>query len=279
MPEKQAPSKAKSLEGFRTNRAPKRSVSSRGTKKDGRLPHWVGPMIRMLCKEMDAGKAVPHVIAGVESVLFLPCPGPEDGDGDQEMSNTGEEKVEGKMPALVAAVFSFVKARLSDTTMSKKEYNTQLKQILRALNGLREDGTMLARIGEEEENWEGWVPIDGKDVDHWFKEIGTKGWLRMDWWDNIAQGSGVSGKDDQDDGRDRAEESEEYEDEEEDEMKTAEKMRLCILRAGTMKQDEFNYLTLERREQYAKWKETMLAKIDDLVEKGILDNDINTARG
>lgn len=255
LPERHVPGREKGLEGFRT-RAPRTGLKFGGNNKDDRLPRWVGPAIRALCAGLDAGRAVQHVIAGVESILFLPCPGVEDGDGDGVMGGDAEEvRMEGKIPALIVAIMSFAIVRLTGEETDAKEYNQRVKKSLALLRDLREDEAVAAKVGEDEESWEGWESITKKDVDGWLKEISSQGWLRMDWWENIDDGSGASGHiepvDDDDIDADRKAMEEE-------------RARLWRTRSGTMKQDDVDYLSETKRKQYARWKELMLVRIDEL---------------
>jgi origin recognition complex subunit 6 len=203
---------------------------------------------------------MPHVLAGVESVMLLPCPGPEDGDED-----VGGERMSGKTPALIAAVFSFVMVRLTGQQTDTKQYNEQVRRVLSVLRELREDEAALARIGEGEEAWKGWEEVRKKDVDDWLKEISNHGWLRMAWWENIIDGSGASGEVEI--------ESPESEEEREDADEEEESKRLREVRAGSMRQEEFDYLSETKREQFARWKKLMLVKIDELVQSGILEEE------
>lgn len=273
LPERQAPGLEKGLEGFRGgNRAPRHRIRyGGGDRREDRLPKWVPPAIRVLCAGLDAGKATPHVLAGVDSVLFLQCPGDEDLEGDRTMregQSAQEEGLRGKMPALIAAVLSFAIVRLTGEETDAKEYNQRVKMVIGVLRSMREDMAMVAKIGEEEEAWKGWEVITKKDVDAWLKEIASKGWLRMDWWENMVGGSGVSGQ---------AEEVYDDEDDEEDDQEARaaeiERERLWKTRSGTMIQDQYDYLSEAKRKQYARWKELMLVKIDG-VEGRALDQDM-----
>ena len=217
------------------------------------------------------GKAVPHVIAGVESVLFLPCPGTEDLQGDHTMQEgqSAEVGMEGKVPALIAAVLSFAIARLTGKETDAKEYNQRVKKAIALLHDIRGDEAMVVKIGEEEEAWDGWEHVTKKDADAWLKEIGCKGWLRMDWWENMADGSGVSGEIEE--GHD------DYEDNNEWRTTQREKEQLWMTRSGTMKQDQYDYLSDAKREQFARWKQLMLVRIDSLVEGRALDHEMGMA--
>jgi origin recognition complex subunit 6 len=265
LPQKHAPAKEKSLEGFRSNRTPKRGLKYASNKEKGKLPKWVGPAIRKICTEFDAGKAVPHVWAGVESVLYLPCP--KDMDGDENMQ---EGKMEGKLPALVAAVWFYAVTRMTGKETNKKDLFEWKKGVLRILRGLKEDEVMLAKVGDEEESWESWEHVSMTNLNNWISEIIEKGWSEMDWYTNIEAGSGASGRVDVED-----------EDEDEEDEEVMERSSKRVLRAGlgTMMQPKFDYLSDEKRDEYAVWKEAMLAKIDDLVTRGIMDETMDTTEG
>lgn len=235
------------------------------------LPKWVPPAIRALCAGLDARKAVPHVIAGVESVLFLPCPGTEDSEGDQAMQEgqSAEAGMKGKVPALIAAVLSFAMARLTGKETDAKEYNQRVRMAIALLHDIRDDEVMIAKIGNGGEAWDGWEHITKKEVDAWLKEIGTRGWLRMDWWENMADGSGVSG--------DLEEYHDDYEDNDEERVTEREKEQVWKTRSGTMIQDQYEYLSEAKREQFAMWKQLMLVKIDNLTKGGALDRHMDIA--
>lgn len=266
LPERHAPSLEKGLEAFKGARTPRHGLKHGGSAKGRQLPKWASPAIRALCAVLDAGRAVPHVIAGVESVLFLPCPGPEDAEGDQIMhdAQSANAAVKGKIPALVVAILAFVIAKLSGKETDAKEYNYRVKTSLAVLRDMRRDEGMIEKIGKEDEAWEGWELVTKNDVNEWLKDIGTKGWLRMDWWENMDGGSGASGQ--------VEENYSDGEDYEEHQIAAAERERekeqLWRTRSGTMVQDQFDYLSKAKREQFARWKELMLAKIDNLEEEG-----------
>ena len=120
-----------------------------------------------------------------------------------------------------------------------------------------------------EEGWEGWEEVTRNDVDGWLGEISEKGWNTMDWLTNIEEGSGVSGT------------VEVKEGDEEEERESVERASKRVRRAGlgTMIQPKFDYLSEEKRDDYAVWKEAMLVKIDDLVARGIMSEDVDTTEG
>jgi origin recognition complex subunit 6 len=264
LPQRLTPRKEKSFEGFRTNRTPKKGLKYVGNKeRDERLPRWLAPTVRAMCRGMDAGKAVPHVLAGVESVLCLPCP------REQAGTEGGKQKMEGKLPALVAAVLFFAMTRLAGEETNGKEYLRQRKLVLDILAGMRDDAVVVGKVGDGEGGWLGWEVVRDTDIDAWLKDLPKRGWLEMDWFQNIVEGSGADGGA-VDDDYDMDEGS-----------LNPDKSGKEILRAGlgTMRQDKFDYLSEAKRNEYAEWKAEILLKIDVLIAGGIMDNEMDTAEG
>ena len=68
---------------------------------------------------------------------------------------------------------------------------------------------------------------------------------------------------------------------EEEEKEVVERASKRVRRAGlgTMMQAKFDYLSDEKRDEYAAWKQAMLAKINDLAAAGIMDENMDTAEG
>ncbi|KAH8601458.1 origin recognition complex, subunit 6 [Bisporella sp. PMI_857] len=194
LPQRHTPTKEKSLEAFRTNRTSKGGLKYGSNKKDDRLPRWVGPAIRSICKEMDTTKAIPHVYAGVESVWLLPCP----------RDDRKDKAMEGKLPALVAAVWTHVVAQLKAVPIASATGMVQRKQLLDILNGLKDDGPTMQKI-RNDEGWEAWETVALSHYKSWVAEI-AKAWLDFDWFQNIPEGAGVSGNIDNSDAEDVQEE-------------------------------------------------------------------------
>jgi len=141
------------------------------------VPAWTMPAIRRLCAALDAPAAPPHVFAGVSSILTLPLPELELGAKSQGLATSEAvwSRKRDKVPALVIAVFLFVATRLVGRETSGGEYSRRKEIGMRALRGLG---------GEGEE-------IEGRDVDGWVREIGSRGWQTLDWFANVGEGSGL----------------------------------------------------------------------------------------
>ncbi|KAF4630349.1 hypothetical protein G7Y89_g7787 [Cudoniella acicularis] len=157
--QKPAPSKATSLDPFRKNRTPKHGLKYKGTKeKDDRVPKWVAPVVRKLCIEMETKEAVPHVLAGVESILCLPTPGSSPTDQNTEI--TGKDT-------------------------SGKEFLERNRKVLDVFASVKDDDVLVRKVGEGEGVWRGWEEIITKDVQRWVVEINERDWLELDWFKNI----------------------------------------------------------------------------------------------
>jgi hypothetical protein len=72
---------------------------------------WIHPLIEGLCKELGAPAATLHILAGVTTILTLPSP-PSSNDGE----NQKEDKKD-KIPTLIAAVYFYVRTKLSGREM------------------------------------------------------------------------------------------------------------------------------------------------------------------
>lgn len=224
---------------------------------------------------MKAERAAPHILAGVTTILTLPSP------STTSQSDTEKDK-KNKLPALVAATYFFVSARLSGRETSGKEYITKRTSLLKAFKSLRDNEALRDKIlraneqgkwngigqgrgkerdreKEEELAWQGWEPATSKDIDNWLLEISTRGWLTLDWFTNIVEGAGLQSSShdptiDKDDEM-LLYENDEPEEGEQDALRTG---------LGTMMQDRVDYLSEKRRRDYAVWKKNILARCEEI---------------
>ncbi|KFY89612.1 hypothetical protein V500_05591 [Pseudogymnoascus sp. VKM F-4518 (FW-2643)] len=248
LPSRPTPTKERSLAAFRPPKKSRKSELSHGGR--GReIPAWIRPMVRGLCEELKAKGATAHVLAGVGSVLTLPTPKPEKGD----------KKEKEKIPALVAAVYVLVHTRLTGKEVNGKEYVALRRSILAGFNLLRYDAKMVEKVEKEEEGeagWEGYTDVVGKDVDAWLMQLSTRGWVGLDWFENIESGSGVEGPQTRDEPMDDAEDEDADEDDDGEEE--------SIMGLGTMMQERVDYLSARKREEYQIWKDGILEKIEEI---------------
>ncbi|OBT39781.1 hypothetical protein VE00_10229 [Pseudogymnoascus sp. WSF 3629] len=260
LPSRPTPSKERSLAAFRPQNKSRKSELSHGGR--GReIAAWIRPVVRGLCAKMEARGAIAHVLAGVGSVLTLPTPKPE----------KGEAKEKEKVPALVAAVYVLVHTRLTGKEVNGKEYVALRRSILAGLKALRVDEEVVGKVEKEEpgeKGWEGWTDIVGKDVDAWLMQLSSKGWVGLDWFENIESGSGIEGPETRDEPMDDAE------DEDADEGDDGEEE--SIMGLGTMMQERVDYLSARKREEYQIWKEGILEKIEEIERVGAGADNMDT---
>jgi origin recognition complex subunit 6 len=254
LPQRLTPGKEKSFESFRKKRAEKKGLKyTSNTEKDERVPKWVAPVIRHLCREMETPRAVPHLLAGAESVLCLPCPSDPNGDL--------EKGVEGKIPALIAALWFFVVVKMRGKEGQGKENLARKKMAREVLMRAKEDEGVMDRVGDEKGTWKGWEEISEKDVNAWRREIVLNQWREMDWYENIEEGCGVDGEipSEMDDGEDGGSSmSEELGDE--------------VRRRATASMIQEKYImTPAKKKAYEEWRDMMLAGIDKMIEESVLD--------
>ena len=207
---------------------------------------------------METPRAVPHLLAGVESVLCLPCPSDPNGDNEKGM--------EGKLPALIAALWFFVVVKMRGKEGQGQENLARKKMVRDVLLSAREDEGVSERVGQEEDAWEGWEEVVEKDVNLWRKEIVMKGWREMDWFENIVEGCGVDG-----------EAHFETDDGDDDDDSTSGEFEGEVRRAamGSMINPKYT-MTSAKRKEYEEWKDMMLAKMEELIEDDIMDVDMDT---
>lgn len=258
LPSRSTPTKAASLAPYKTT--PGRAASSRrrglqyvDSTKD--IASWIHPTIRGLCKELGAPAAAPHILAGVTTILTLPSPSSSD-----DRDNQKEDKKD-RVPALIAAVYFFVGARLSGRETSGPEYVAQRKVVLSTLTKLREDEELSQKIRAKVKDvaeWEGWEKVGTKDVDAWLMEISTHGWLKLDWFENIVEGAGVE----------IPNKSGPVEDDIGSHPPAAERIiegkNALQTGLGTMMQDRVDYLSEKRRAEYKIWKRGILARMKEI---------------
>ena len=254
LPQRHTQTKEQTL-GFRTNRTPKKGLRYGNSKIDERLPKWVGPAIRLICKEMDTPKAIPHVYVGVESVWLLPCP----------TTNRTEKAMEGKLPALVAVIWSFVAERLREKRIKAAEETEQLRAVFKLMKGLRENEEVVKRVGDSDESWESWESLTAAHYKAWVAEVNDF-WLDMDWFNNISVGSGVNRKADDDEEDSIVQE----------ELSSEEVLRLrkreIANNPGLGRMVDLRFeISDEKTYEYEQWKQAMLTRITELASREGVD--------
>lgn len=257
LPQRPTPSKEASLAQFRTPTKQRRTELRHGG-RTSEVPPWVIHSTRAICRQLEAPGAIPHVLAGVETVLSQPPPKAGDRNpADQKGKHAKPEKI----PALIAAVYVLSHTRLMGNLTSSKEYAALRKLVIEKLRECRQDEEIQrkATAGVEDEKlaWEGYVEIRSKDVDEWLMKLSNQGWVELDWFTNIESGIGVD-----------APEAQDFDDEvgegvgEDGFDEAAEEEDAAVMGLGTMMQERYDYLSAKKREAYALWKQGILEQIE-----------------
>jgi origin recognition complex subunit 6 len=196
-------------------------------------------------------------MAGVESILCLPPP-------PTSTTITDGPILQGKTPALIAAVWFFVVIKMRGKVQQGKETSQRKKLARESLDRARSDPVLLAKVGEDEESWRGWQTVDEKDVNLWRKEIVGKGWREMDWFENVQEGVGVGI------GNENSDSEQEIES-----LDGIETSGEKIHRTGQGKAvlDKYDYLSAAKQNEYQEWKKGLLAKVHGLIEQVVLDEE------
>jgi len=207
---------------------------------------------------MSTRKAIPHVIAGVETVLYLTPPPEKEIPGKGKRKE--EKKAEEKIPAIIAAVWFFVSCRMLGKDLDGDGYVARRNVVLDVLKEMDEDEILQDKIAKDEEIKKAWVPISEVDVRTWMNELSVKGWIDMDWFLNIPEeyelDAGVQFHE--------PDEVQWYSTRSREELRKA-GLASMILR-------EYDFLSEENRKHYKQWKKVMLLQIDEMIRDGALDN-------
>ncbi|KAI9862101.1 MAG: hypothetical protein M1813_004876 [Trichoglossum hirsutum] len=224
------------------------------------IPLWVSPSIDRLCTKLLAPAAIPHVLEGVTAILTQPSP------FLSNAKNAPLEDKRDKIPALVIAVYFFVTTRLSNQETTGSEYVHQRE-------------AAMAVMEADPEFLENNEPFGTKDVDAWLKEISDRGWLRLDWFDDVPEDTGLSlGMEEAAEPRSAAEGSIPTK----NPSHTSPSKRPSRLPPardilnnnntlqvglGTMMQDRVDYLSEEKRLDFLDWKEEIMTRVDALEQQ------------
>lgn len=256
LPQRQTPSKEAAFSSFRNPKTGLKHVSSKLNEKP--VPKWVAPCIRQLCKDLDTPRAIPHIMAGTESILCLPAqaaamstPGTGRGKG-RATGGAGLPILKTKLHALIACLWFFTVIKLRGPAGQSLETSARKKMARESVIAFRSNPEIIAKIGESQEDWEGWGEGEGlleKDVGEWRKEVLAKEWKDMDWYVNITEGEGVGDGEEKDSETDASDNLAE-----EDEG-----------RVGKRVLDKYDYLSEVKQTEYEQWRVALLAKVNDLI--------------
>ena len=243
------------------------------------IPQWLTPSVRHICNATGSSAAIPHVFAGLSSVLSLPSISP--------ISPTKE-----KLFATLIVLYLLVIIRLSPSSDSSGDEFGRAKS--RAIEVLLPD---LPKDNESEKEDERTVKKRMEDtVLDCIDEAKEQGWAEMEWLLEVPAGGGLQpkGHEARNEGMEGdGGESEEDEDgiakglggrldvdleEDEDDGVLRPGLGTMVSRINyrrkmytdieTKMQDRYDYGSASHERAYEKWKANILARCDEMERNG-----------
>ncbi|EUC42919.1 hypothetical protein COCMIDRAFT_7583 [Bipolaris oryzae ATCC 44560] len=255
--EPQTPRKSSAPAPTSTRNTPKTPLSARKTphstkrarESDGEPPEWVMPAIRALAKAFEYPAVIPHVYTGVESIYPLlarmaaaaaetPSKRPR---RPTSASQSFADVSDTRLCSLVVVVFLLVFSRMKDVDVSPDTYNEWLAKAMDAV---------LKTPSAQNITQDELAPA----IEQTMAMAKEEGWLQMQWFDSVKPLDN------------------------EDEMEgvemtgnTTAKAKGLGLRSGsdyiglgTMMQDATDYLGERQQDDYEKWKNRIMARVQEI---------------
>ncbi|EME43075.1 hypothetical protein DOTSEDRAFT_173704 [Dothistroma septosporum NZE10] len=225
--------------------------------QDDDVPGFAMPMVRAVCKAGGIPAAVPHVMVGAAAAVreIVSRASKSKNDLPSKRRRKTPQSANGvalsKWPALIAALYGFTAARMRSISAEDDEYDM-----------LRKTATEVVKkyCEENSETLPSEVTTGSNKLDSNIKfyalEAEDCGWLEMDWYHNIPEG-GCEGQDESE-----VPESDLLVDDEDE-----------VGRAGllpglaTMFQPAIDWLSDERRADFAQWKKGIMKEISAIEAK------------
>jgi origin recognition complex subunit 6 len=246
LPSRPTPSKGDALAQFRGHNGTSKALKPSGTPESSRrlawndsaLPTWVPPTVRFLCKEHGHDRLAPIVLAGMESIV-----------APQGRRST-DDWITANVTGLLAAIYFYASKNLEsreggETGLEAAQYKVAEKAILLSLRKAR--GTVVVKGADDEEAWEGWSDVERKRFRDALVEVSERKWLESDWFRAIDN---LRATDEQNDTAYGTIEG-----------GTSESSQ--IVRADSMFQDKYDFLSEKRRAEYRKWSAEMLRTAEE----------------
>lgn len=218
------------------------------SQKESLVPRWVEAVIRYLCKQTQTTSHRPHILSGVESIIIL-------------KKSSGKPQKELQIPALIIAIWLLVVSKFSQSEkLSLTTFKqTEAREYLLNAKNYQE---LLKTVGDSSEAWQGWESFEDKDIDAWREELSSLPLKEMDWWRNMedfiskdpVREAGAPSELDEDI---EMEDGDDDEDTNQPEQKYPQKARVKL--------DKYDYLSQERRQEYANWKNKILLQISTMI--------------
>lgn len=217
---------------------------------DGTLPDWVGMAVKHICKQVGVPAATPHIYVGLYTLL-------RDAEGDEPMpkrsraqstkKDAGAVYTVAKLPALICALLAVVVQKLQAEKVSSDELIASTVAEL----------ATLGRVVEQDVD----NVLDQTDE---YLDKHNERWQQMAWYMNIRgrEEDGVqeeSDVEDMHDGTHALKPSTSGKTEAGDRASALGTMQYGL---RTMMQEKIDWLSAERRANYAVWQTKMLKEIE-----------------
>jgi origin recognition complex subunit 6 len=200
------------------------------------------PAIRGLAKSFDFPGAAPHIFTGVESVLPLltrMAAATAETPSKRPRQTAVATIPDARIRALVIVIALYVFTKLQDTNITPEQYNTWRETAIKSL---------LDISTEEEVTYEE-LSLETEEL---LPMAQVEGWLQMEWFLNVTPQEDM-------DAMEGVEPSAALE------RKTTIKTgRSEYIGLGTMMQDATDYLGEQRREDFVKWKASVMARVQQI---------------
>lgn len=232
---------------------------------DDDVPDWSIPLVRQLCKVWEEPSLAPHIFAGLGSIAKFQRQkvADETSNGATPSRGRSRRSVAGNkswkehetieqsdIPALCAVLLFYTHARISGKEITPDQYLQQRETVARTI--LHTDrGKDIAKSDLL------------SDIERFMREA-QNGWLDLEWYRNIQEGEvdelGVD--------EDMPDVDATYQS-----GTTPKKCKADTASTnsgalqhgfGTMMQDKVDYLSEDRRRDYAAWKAIMMKRIDQV---------------
>jgi origin recognition complex subunit 6 len=267
LPSRPVPDAARSLAQFRNPSArhkdgsppiSRRKHVSHSTSDVNSLPPWIQPTLASIAQDLRESSLAPIAMAGVRAVLF-----PHGKRNDAAWLN---EDLAGVLCTVFLYVWTSAET-LRDPNRGKMErsrYAAMRRQVLDAMSRARKHsetdpegerragrgaGMSEKEQGMDGEKWAGWKQPSSDALDKMMTTLNKVGFLEGDWTTGIAD---IVREDQDDEAGEVGEGNAESED------------PPALVRArkpDTMLQDRYDYISPQRRLEYARWKKGIMERI------------------
>lgn len=212
------------------------------------VPEWLMPAIRSLTKTFDFASAAPHVYTGIESVLPLlermtsaaaESPSKRPRRSATTLQPNRMVSSDARIRALVIVLFLYVYNKMRDMEVTPEQYKEWRETAI----------TTLLKLPSEEE-------VAYEDISSEAEELmpmaQSEGWLEMEWFMNVTPQEG-----------EEAMEGVEF-------PGTSTKTAISqpsgsdYIGLSTMMQDATDYLGESRRQDYIRWRATIMARVQQI---------------